>query len=891
MGDDTKSTKSTKSKVEGEEEEEEDPRLEIIFSYLQRSLRVKPDTWAKLLKSKELGPLVMNFISDISIEKIIFGMNQSGLLVPSYDFPVAAKSKSCYFIKHKPEPLTKDNFRKIIMFGDIAAKPIEELEVLVEEVFVPLLTNPKNQRNWPRVIADDVTYHVNQLKNSIFEIRGLISGQTLLPMPDGVERVHEVEQAIIESDGETVDLQLKHDIEGVIIKWVKLIDDVLKEDSSCAFEREANPTPRFEIEFWNSRLKNLECIYDQLRDPRVRKMASILELTDSAYLPSYKKYYHGVVGAVTEARDITLYLKPLVKHFDTFENTEFKDAEPLIRPLIHVVTLVWANSRYYCVPSKIMTLIKEITNMLIQEATKFLDPTSLFQGEVDETRDHVAKCIRVFNVYRKTFEEYRAKLASFFPEGVEVVPWTFHPRTVFQRSIKFVERLSIIEDFFSTSMEFFKLEKVEIGGSKGRLLSAKIVGILNDFHTAFTVFGSITYDPLDPEDESFLKDYDIFKNKIKDFDHKLAAIFSQAFEDTNNLENIYKLIYVGGTLLERPIILKQITPKYKKVVTYMNDELDEVKEIYDEQLEYYNKKGYMLVDKNLPPVAGALMWINKLRGRMSIPFEILRELEIRTVEKADFQYQILKYHQMLDYLTELEKTVFEKWTIEVPEKCQRNLMKTILLQNEDTLELSLNFDDELVAVLKETFNNNNNTIMIILTVMQARERLSIEDAQDRRLWRFGTGRQQQLYNIIRLNSLPVEFELFAEEVDAIDNLLTQVVENLNWNSEDVWTYVGQIRTLVEDLYTRVLKAQQNVDRIHELINSWTLIPLFERKDGKKENLLYLDDRVDRVSQRNSHYEVYLFRKTFITHLIFFLFFKLVLEPYASVHLQLKNLKI
>jgi hypothetical protein len=72
------------------------------------------------------------------------------------------------------------------------------VQIIFFQVFVPLLTNPKNQRNWPRVVADDVTYHVNKLKNSVFEIRGLLSGQTLLPMPDGIERVHEVEQMIIE---------------------------------------------------------------------------------------------------------------------------------------------------------------------------------------------------------------------------------------------------------------------------------------------------------------------------------------------------------------------------------------------------------------------------------------------------------------------------------------------------------------------------------------------------------------------------------------------------------------------------------------------------------------------------------------------------------------------
>jgi dynein heavy chain len=47
------------------------------------------------------------------------------------------------------------------------------------------------------------------------------------------------------SGGQTVDMYLKSAIEGVVIKWATQIDEVLKENSSCAFVREANPTPRF----------------------------------------------------------------------------------------------------------------------------------------------------------------------------------------------------------------------------------------------------------------------------------------------------------------------------------------------------------------------------------------------------------------------------------------------------------------------------------------------------------------------------------------------------------------------------------------------------------------------------------------------------------------------
>ena len=54
-----------------------------------------------------------------------------------------------------------------------------------------------------------------------------------------------------------------------------------------------------EVHFWNSRLRNLEHIYEQLRDERVRKMAVILERTDSAYWPSFKSLFRNIVAGET----------------------------------------------------------------------------------------------------------------------------------------------------------------------------------------------------------------------------------------------------------------------------------------------------------------------------------------------------------------------------------------------------------------------------------------------------------------------------------------------------------------------------------------------------------------------------------------------------------------
>jgi hypothetical protein len=44
----------TKSEKKGAAAEDEaDPRLEFMFNYLQRSVRLKPDKWAKLLGNKD----------------------------------------------------------------------------------------------------------------------------------------------------------------------------------------------------------------------------------------------------------------------------------------------------------------------------------------------------------------------------------------------------------------------------------------------------------------------------------------------------------------------------------------------------------------------------------------------------------------------------------------------------------------------------------------------------------------------------------------------------------------------------------------------------------------------------------------------------------------------
>ena len=60
----------------------------------------------------------------------------------------------------------------------------------------------------------------------------------------------------------------------------------------------------------------MESLFDQMQQETTQHMASILKSTDSAYYPSFQNMMSKVMAALSEALDVTLYLEPLIEHFN-----------------------------------------------------------------------------------------------------------------------------------------------------------------------------------------------------------------------------------------------------------------------------------------------------------------------------------------------------------------------------------------------------------------------------------------------------------------------------------------------------------------------------------------------------------------------------------------------
>ena len=66
----------------------------------------------------------------------------------------------------------------------------------------------------------DIKRQIHELKTTVYQIRGHIKGRTLLPFPQqGAAAIEDEERKVRESDGKKVNMTLKNNIEGIILKW------------------------------------------------------------------------------------------------------------------------------------------------------------------------------------------------------------------------------------------------------------------------------------------------------------------------------------------------------------------------------------------------------------------------------------------------------------------------------------------------------------------------------------------------------------------------------------------------------------------------------------------------------------------------------------------------
>ena len=383
------------------------------------------------------------------------------------------KTQLFYVVKLNKTQVSEENIAREVIYGEVAANPIEHMASLAQRVFQPIIGRKHTAEVWSEVVAKDVRDHFDTFVSNVQITQGHMEGTTCLPLPNSGNAKNNIIDEINNNNEEEQDrFRQIHALESALITWTKQIKNVLKQDPESLFEIYTDPGPLHEIEFWKMKAGNLNSIFNQLQSIRVRRVLKVLDQSKSTYNAPFAKLCKEVFYARSEANNIIKYLKPLVPWFQALENElQFENLVEHFTPIIHMILLVWKSSSYYNTSSRLVILIREICNTLIKQACIYLNGDSIFElietGETHTAVKMLKIALNVFGKFKTIYLEYKAKTIKECSNN----PWNVQNNAVFVRLDSFLERCHDILDFAQTIMMFTKLSKIEVGGTKGKILS------------------------------------------------------------------------------------------------------------------------------------------------------------------------------------------------------------------------------------------------------------------------------------------------------------------------------------------------------------------------------------------------------------------------------------
>eukprot|EP00911_Craspedida_sp_UC1_P002095 UC1_evm8s1611 len=329
--------------------------------------------------------------------------------------------------------------------------------------------------------------------------------------------------------------------------------------------------------------------------------------------------------------------------------------------------------------------------------------------------------------------------------------------------------------------------------------------------------------PEEGEDNHFVRDQAEYMAEIASFDRHMATVALQAWAQDGTLEGHLKIFVGLQGLTDRPMVHAEVQSAYPLMLGLFETDLDLCKERLDLQ------RAQPRLARNMPDTAGRIQVAAEMSGRIKhfmSRFEEYLEAELETPSGKRVQ---IKYAQMLELLAGFEKDTYASWAADVDEKANVNLDRPLLVRDAETGAVAVNFDDQLVSVLREV-----HYISSLAEDGATNENIPARAAQmfaENEKFRALLGNLTIAvteYNRIQDTLLDVEEPLIEGELVAVDARLAQGIEKLNWKSESSSEYGKEIKEVIEDLSNRLLKSKANVTTMLKDMATWYETPALVR---------------------------------------------------------------
>nr|XP_040028098.1 dynein beta chain, ciliary-like isoform X5 [Gasterosteus aculeatus aculeatus] len=764
-----------------------DERLDPVRSFTLKGFRLEQETWRGVSSGDDSEMVFNSFFNTQDNTHLFIHHQDGGRLCVGLHFPQNVRTKVICVSKTGREVVTKKNVRKILIIQEVQGEDAKTAMIAVsEEVTCPLLSNPGTSRSWAVGLAEEALRSMERQRNEALVVKGQIEGRTFLAYPDALrdECLHDNALHDDSFQGDTegrrwLDMQLLHACDSTIMEWMKLVSEVLQQDSSQLVLDGQEPLPSAEFNFWRSRLRNLHFIQQQLMSSRAQQVLSIAQSAESVYFSSLKDLHTDIQKGLDEAEDVTRNLKPVQEKLDELQQMEYQQVGDNMAAVMEEVRLVWIKSEFYC-STRVVVLLQEICTLFIQ-----MDGDTL--------------------------------------------SWDFPSHLVFFRLDHFLLHLQGIQEVFSVSQQLHQLEWTVLSGVGGRTRTDMVQEVYQDFLCHVTVLSDLNCDPSDPDDQSFLKHRSQFWVQVSDLETRLVSVLSRAFVDCCVSSSGEKLVKMFGFILDRPLIHDQLRPHLVRLEEMVLEELDQIEQLFFSQRE--ESDTFCMFT---PSHAARLCWSQQLRRRAETTLNHHRTLQQLDLDSGDSYLVLQRFYHIEDLLQDFEDRLRSDWSSQLDSDCGFILEQPVIQNNQQGM-LGVNCSHKLQVVLRELRYVSRKTDVKLRP--SAARLFTFRDDITRNY--LSLSHMVSCYKQVVSGVLPAELSLIQDQLQVLGlNQNLSELQRYTWGSEGLQQQVEQSRDTVLLLHSRVSQARANMDSMTRIIQGWAELHLLQRSG---ESLLELGD--------------------------------------------------
>ncbi len=346
--------------------------------------------------------------------------------------------------------------------------------------------------------------------------------------------------------------------------------------------------------------------------------------------------------------------------------------------------MIHTIARYYNTTDRMTNLFAKITEQMIANCKKDINDgenkNALWDKNPSELIKKLESCLKLNEAYQEQYWQTKKKL-ELLPKGKQ---FDFNEMQIFGKFDLFCRRIIKLIDLFTTIDQFTLLSKNQLEGMEP--LIAQFHQIKNEFH-------SRNHDLLDYHNNKFDRDYVEFNVRISDLEGQLQSFVNNSFDNLSSIKHSLDLLHKFQRIFQRESLKSDLDSKLSLIFQNYGLELDKVQQIYEKQ------KHDPPISRNLPPVSGNITWSRHLLKRIEEPMKQF-EANQNVLAGRDAKRIIKMYNKVARTLVAFEFLWYKAWVQSI-DQAKTGLQATLIIRHPDDNKLYVNFDHEILQLIRE----------------------------------------------------------------------------------------------------------------------------------------------------------------------------------------------